>query len=109
MYTSKEHGHSYTQYWNRVIDMDGTFRLCGQMEGAEDFPMMMEGFSMKMLEDPSFKYCIKVCEEGFMSVDYIGGQKYPTKAKWGEERQNPHDSKSHGNFYFLLFNQSHRM
>merc|ERR1719323_2153757 len=29
---------------------------------------MMEGFSMKMLEDPSFKYCIKVCEEGFMST-----------------------------------------
>jgi len=91
VYTSKEQGHSYTQHWNRVIDMDGTFRLCGKMEGAEDFPMMMEGFSMKMLEDPSFKYCIKVCEDGFMSVDYIGGQKYPTKAKWGEERQNPHD------------------
>jgi len=91
VYHSKEHDCKYTQNFTRVIDMDGTFRLVGKIEGGEDFPLLLEGFTMKVLEDPSYKYHIEVTDEGFCSTDYIEGKPWVSKSRFGVEAPSAYD------------------
>jgi len=81
----------HTYYYQRVFDLDGTWRVCGKVEGDADMTTPMgDSFNLKeFLENPTYKYCLKVCDEGFMSKDTWDDQCIVTKAKWGEEVENP--------------------
>ena len=83
--------------------MDGTFRLVGKIEGGEDFPLLFEGFTMKVLEDPSYKYHIEVTEEGFCSTDYIEGKPWVSRSRFGVEAPSAYD----GNYCFARLCNHH--
>jgi len=88
---SVDHGCSYTVNWQRVVDSNGTWRLHGQVEG-DDFPCLLADIDLKTtLEDPTYKFHLTECKDGFISKDYCGGNIIVTKGKWGEEAQSTFD------------------
>merc|ERR1712241_98858 len=88
---SVEKDCQHTYHGQRVFDLDGTWRVCGKVEGDEDLCTPIgDSFKVKeFLENPTYKFCLKVCDDGFMSKDSWDDQCMETKAKWGEEVESP--------------------
>ena len=75
--------------------MDGTWRVCGKVEGDADFctPMGPSFNLKKFFENPTYKSHVQMCDEGWMAKDTFDDQCVVTKAKWGEEVENALCSK----------------
>ena len=88
-----DHGCEYTGWWSRLVEPDGTWLVTGPVHG--DFPCFLEGMDLKsFLENPSYKYNLTICEDGFTSEVIFDDQSIVTNANWGEEIQNAFDSKT---------------
>ena len=82
-----------------MSDLDGTWQLCGKVEGIEEAPLAgsfkLKEFQLQILKDnPTYKMSLKVSEEGFTVEDSFDDQSFVTEAKFGEEYENPLCSKT---------------